>query len=567
MNILKKILKFSGLTVAGIFLFYLFVSWAVIPLAVPWAIKSQGTKILKTPVKARSASFNPFLWRFTLKGVEVLDSDKQVLAGFDKLQVNVSFLALFKKIYRVEAFLLDGLKVNAALLPDGSINLLALAPQPAAPDAPASPAKAEESTPPAQPAALPLVVIDEIALTNGQVSFTDQSVQPNFKTTLNAIDIRVTGVSTRPDCRVKTTFQAKLDNKGAISSEALIDPFVQPLQMETTFTLDQYAMQVLTPYTGKYTGRELADGNLTLKMDYRIADNKITAGHKLLIQKFTFGNKVESKDALGLPFGLAVALLEDPQGRITITLPVKGDMSDPEFEYMHLVGQVVRNFFVKLVTKPFSFLASVIGAESGTEELGTLKFIPGRAEISDEEKAKLDLLAKGLMERPKLNLEINGTYDPQADWKAIKTEVFNKDYEQLKGETTKAETWIYQQLFQRQFGIRDLWQVNNDVRKEDGTIDEAALNEAIKIKIIDHGQPDKGALEVLAQARAKMIHDALIAAGFDQQRMSLGPVKTAQVSMDLVPLEFTLTVLGEAGEGNPQPEATEQTPENPTKNQ
>ena len=109
--------------------------------------------------------------------------------------------------------------------------------------------------------------------------------------------------------------------------------------METTFSLNGYALGVLTPYVGKYTGRELKDGKLDLRMNYRIGGNKLIASHQVLVQQFEFGNAVESKDALHFPFGLAVALLEDPQGKIKIALPASGDMSDPKFEYFHLISK------------------------------------------------------------------------------------------------------------------------------------------------------------------------------------------------------------------------------------
>ena len=133
----------------------------------------------------------------------------------------------------------------------------------------------------------------------------------------------------------------------------------------TTMPKDCYGIAYLNGLL-ELTGMDF--GSNCYYYDYNIADNKLVASHKILVQRFEFGDKVESKDALHLPFGMAVALLEDPQGKINISLPVHGDMSDPEFEYFHLIGQVARNFFMKLVTKPFSFLASAIGSESGEEE-------------------------------------------------------------------------------------------------------------------------------------------------------------------------------------------------------
>ena len=304
---------------------------------------------------------NPLSLRLSVNGLEILDDDnKKVMAGFQKFAVNASFTSLFKKIYRLEDVTLDGLQVNAALLPDGSVNLLHLVPKNPPADPPSSavvsPAKSQSGT-----KETPLIVIDKIQVKNTNVRFLDLTVNPNFSTSLNNIDVVVTGFSTAPDSLVKAVVSALLDGKGKIAIDAQVKPFVQPLDLEALFTLDQYAMAVLSPYVGKYTGRELAQGKLEFKMNYRISDNKLVASHKLLIQHFDFGKKVESKDALGLPFGLAVALLEDPKGRISISLPVKGDLSDPKFEYWHLVGQVARNFFLKIVTKPFSVLASVVG--------------------------------------------------------------------------------------------------------------------------------------------------------------------------------------------------------------
>lgn len=555
---LKKILRILAKTVVGVCLFYLLLGFVIIPLVMVWAIPSQGTKFLKTPVKVKSAFLNPVLGQLRINGLGIFDQQKQLLVGFDKLFVDVSFTNLFKKIYRVEAFRLDGLKINVVLLPDGKINLLALVPPaPAAkPGAPAqatpSPSAAKPTPAPTEKAAavktveMPLVIVDEIALKDGAIRFEDQSITPHFSTLLNALDLLITGVTTKPDAQVKVAFKAKLDEKGAISVDVLANPLKQPFAGETSVSLNGYAMQILTPYVGKYTGRTLDDGRMDVKMDYRIGDNKITASHKLLIQNFEFGQKVDSKDALNLPFGLAVALLEDPQGKINIALPVNGDMSKPDFEYWPLVGQVARNFFIKLVTKPFAALGPMIsGGESGTDELGYVKFSPGKADLSDAEKQKLTTLAKGLNERPKLRLEVDGSYDPAVDWKAIQTEVFTKDYEKLKGDSSGDESKIYQMLYQRRFGLRALWALAKKYKAGVGKYDEVKFNDEIKRQLIENAPPDTIALTALAKSRAQIVHDFLLKAGFSAGRLTMGQVKTTQSSMGYVPLEFTLTFFEE----------------------
>ena len=534
---IRKILLILAEIIVGIIILYLLLGFVVTPLVLTWAIKDQGRKYLKHAVDVRSVQFNPLLLRLDIYGLAVQDADKQPMLGFERLSVDVSFLSLLKKTYRIESVKLDGLLVNVMLMQGGRVNLLDLilkTPEKEGTATKASTPSKEKSAAPAQPAEpvapaagpaaakpLPVVIVDDIMLRKGKVHFTDLTITPHFATTLSDMDIHVIGLTTRPDCLATVTFQAKLDEKGAVSNELLIKPFVKPLQLETSFSLNGYALNILSPYVGKYTGRALKDGNLEFRMDYRIADNKLTASHKVLVQRFEFGQKVESKDALSLPFGLAVALLEDPQGRINISLPVSGDMSKPTFRYWPLVGQVVRNFFTGLVTKPFSFLASALGAESGTDELSYVRFEPGKKVVPDTEKDKLKTLVKGLKDRPKLALEINGTYDKEADWRAIKTEVLDNDFKVLRGQSTRTDSWVYQMLYQRRFGLDALWALTKKYKSKTGGYDDAKLVEETKRRLVEDGAADKVALATLALERAKVVHDLLVAEGLDDHRVSV----------------------------------------------
>jgi len=390
--------------------------------------------------------------------------------------------------------------------------------------------------------ALPVIVVDHITLHKAQVRLTDQTIEPAFSTLLSAMELDIRNVSTQPQEQAKISFHANLDDRGRISSETLIKPLAQPMDMESTFSLNDYAIRILTPYTGKYTGRELQEGKMDLTLDYRIENNQLLAGHKILIQHFTFGKQVESKDALHLPFGLAVGLLEDSQGRIRISLPAKGNIQDPKFEYFHLIGQVAGNFFMKLVTKPFTFLASMLGEEdNGTEQLGTVRFPPGQTDLSKAEQQKLVLLIKGLKDRPKLHLNIPGSYDPQADWKSIQFQIFTRDYDELRKQSSRSDAKVYQQLYQRRFGMRALWALARKHKIQLGIYDDVKLNQEIKRQLIENAPADRSALTVLGQARSKIIYDFFIAHGLDAGHLSTSLSNPTQSSMGFVPLEFTLT--------------------------
>ncbi len=547
----RKALNFSAWVVLYTYLAYLFLALILIPVGAPWAIASQGTKLLKHPVKVRAVFFNPFLLRFNINGFTILDNNKQVMIGFDKFWVDLSFMGFFQKKCRIESIGLNGLKVNAQLLEDGSINLLSLVPkEPAKPEAKAASGKAgaqkepgqKQGAAPAPAKPLPKVVVDLISMDNGRVSFSDLSVKPNFITTLSAMKLRITGISTDPNAEAKVSFESKLDDLGSISTETSLKLFASPIVFDAVFRLNDYALKVLTPYTGKYTGRTVKEGKLSLSMNYRVADNQLHASHKILVQSFDFGDKVESKDALNLPFGLALAILEDSQNRIDISLPVTGDMSKPDFHYFQLIGQVLRSFFFKIITKPFSFLGSMMGAESGSEELGYIRFAPGQTGLVDSEKEKLNIVLKALKERPKLSLKLNGSYDPVIDWRAIKEDVFNQDYSILRKGSRRLDSWVYQELYQRRFGIRALWKLTGAYRSKEGVYDDIKINAEIKRQLIADGAANKLALSALAAARAKVVYDFVVAGGFDARRVSIGEVQEIQGNTAYIPLELALTV-------------------------
>lgn len=527
-----------------IFLGLFILGFCIIPLTLYFIIPAQATKILKTPVKLKSVYFNPTLLTLDLNGLEILDSNEKLVVGFKLLHVNVSFLDLIKGKYRVEKVVLDGLRVNALLQADGNINLITLVNSASSSETEKEKIKESKVVSPKEEAALPLVVVDKVVISDGEVNFKDESVTPQFKTQLHAINIQLDNVSTDPLVQTHITFEAKLDQKGIITNEALLKPLATPLDVETTFALNAYALTVLSPYIGKYTGNALKDGQFDLTMSYRISNNKINATHKILIQDFKFGDRVESKDAIRLPYSLVIGLLEDPKGRIKISLPVQGDMSDPKFDYWSLVGQVVRNFITKIVTQPFSFLASMIGvSDESSEKFGSIHFMPGQFELTDQELNKLKILTKALNERPKLKLKINGSYDPVLDWKAIQTSVFKRDYEILRKDSVKSDSLVYRQLYQRRFGLRALWQLAKEYKISMGQYEDEKFNQAMRKRLIENASADKGTLEVLGQGRAQAVYNQFIIFGFDPNRLNLGGAKEVVGTMGEVPLEFTIEVI------------------------
>jgi hypothetical protein len=150
---------------------------------------------------------------------------------------------------------------------------------------------------------------------------------------------------------------------------------------------------------------------------------------------------VDSDDATSLPVSLAISLLKDPSGAITLDVPVEGNLNDPQFSLGRTIMRVIGNLLVKIVSSPFAFLGSLVGGE---EELSFIDFEAGSTAITPAAEEKIDALTTALSERPALELEIRGDADPKADLEALRRMRFEEliRSQKLRDLTRRGETAV-----------------------------------------------------------------------------------------------------------------------------
>jgi len=178
---------------------------------------------------------------------------------------------------------------------------------------------------------------------------------------------------------------------------------------------DAIELPGLSPYSTKYTGYPIVKGTLTVDVHYLLQDQNLTATNHIFIDQLTFGDKVESKDAINLPVRLAVALLKNSQGVIDLTIPVSGSLNNPQFSIGAVIWQVIKNLLVKAVTSPFSLIGSAFGSSGGGTQLNYIEFAPGYALLTPDSHSRLATIATALTARPALKLDISGRVDPRVD--------------------------------------------------------------------------------------------------------------------------------------------------------
>ncbi|MCW5625905.1 MAG: DUF748 domain-containing protein [Burkholderiales bacterium] len=266
--------------------------------------------------------------------------------------------------------------------------------------------------------------IDQVTLQNGMIAFSDRFIRPTVSATLTEVGGRVTGLLSDAATRADVDLRGKLANQAPLSITGQVNPLSGDLFANLKVSFRDIDLPPFTPYSGRYAGYTIAKGKLSLDLDYHIEKRQLTAGNRIFIDQFNFGDKVQSADATGLPVQLAVSLLKDRNGRINLDIPVEGSLDDPKFRIGSVIWQVIVNLITKAVTAPFALIGSLFGGNG--EELSYLDFAPGSAALDATAGQKLDALAKALRERPALTLEVRGHVEPEKDRAALLAAAFER---------------------------------------------------------------------------------------------------------------------------------------------
>jgi hypothetical protein len=219
---------------------------------------------------------------------------------------------------------------------------------------------------------------------------------------------------------------------------------------------------------------------------------------------------------------LAVALLKDRNGVIDLGLPLTGSLDDPQFRMGPIIWKAFVNLLGSIATSPFKLIGGLFG---GGEEVNLIDFEPGSADLDEAARAKLASLTKALHERPQLSLDVPAIYAPDADYQHLARQEFDnklaalaqsrKDPAALADPARRFELLV--SLYKETMpgaalppAVLALQEVRAKERDASALVNANDILQAALLPGIDSLD---GALQALAQQRARSIQDALLSSG------------------------------------------------------
>jgi hypothetical protein len=385
-----------------------------------------------------------------------------------------------------------------------------------------------------------------VNLKDGEMLFSDFAMRPNFKVDIKKFNATLLGVSNTPGRFATVAMDGVVAGSGSmrIKGQASFDDPRRNHDIAMNFR--NLPLTTVNPAVMTFAGYQIASGRLNLNLNYRAKDGELNGSNQIIIKKVVLGDEVPDFKGKKLPLGLAIALLEDADDTIDVTVRIAGNVDSPEFSASGLVWQAISNVLTNVATAPFRALASILGM-GGNEGVNA---VPGEAIFLPDDQDRLEKFGEYLVKRPNSSLEIIGTYDPVQD---------KQEMARVKADTAILKEAGFKLTPNEPVPIPSL----SDPRVQSGlkaayaqyvgriklgqrllTLpDGEARNQQLRTELIADIDVTDSQLKGLAKSRATLAYDFMIKANPTlKDRIAIGEVKSVEAGKEGIPLDVEIRI-------------------------
>ena len=285
---LKKVFLYT-LLVYGLFGF----------IVLPFILKPQVIEIVQNETNAKisvdSISFNPFLFKLKLSGVELSSLDDKPLVSFNSLLIDVELYSLLRSAIHINEITLSQPKIHVVYNDDKTVNLLAILKE-------KEEAKTADSS---EPSAIPRIIIDSLKLVDGYVSYEDYSLESKFDFSFGDIGFELKNIDTNDfnSSNAELRFYSHLGDGGFVDFKSKIEGF-KPFVVNGSLDFEASKLYSQWKYMQDSLNLEVADGKISFHTDYHFNLDDLNAttinNLNVSLDKLRVKPKSQSKDVLNL---------------------------------------------------------------------------------------------------------------------------------------------------------------------------------------------------------------------------------------------------------------------------
>ena len=261
------------------------------------------------------------------------------------------------------------------------------------------------------------LAVTQIEINDGLIDFSDNSLSPQLDINIGDLGGALSGFDLDPEHTTSLDLQGRVGEFGSARVTGRLRPLDPARYSEIKMAIRNIPTVQLSTYSARFAGRKIESGKMNLDLTYLVTEGNLDGNHNIELLDLLLGERVESAEALDLPLDMAIALLQDSDGRIDIAIPVSGDLDNPEFDLRAIIGKATGKLVSSIVSAPFKMLGLLAGRSD--KEMNSIAFEAGSAAIAPPALETITELSKLLQQRPGLALRALGSYDPMLDRDAL----------------------------------------------------------------------------------------------------------------------------------------------------
>ena len=269
----------------------------------------------------------------------------------------------------------------------------------------------------AQSPALLLAIKQINYQTSNALVFEDRSLKIPFSVNLNNTQLIIDNVDTaKPDQPIAMQYSTQYSDHGEITMQGDL----KPLAVKPSFDLDGVIkgldLRDLTAFTGETIGHSVKSGQLNANMDILAEESVLNSKIDLELHHFNLKalsdeDKQELDADFGLPIDTALSLLRDRDNKIELSIPITGDLENPEFNPEDAIQKAVSSAVTTAVLLYYTPLGLLLAAD-GLIDLATalnfepVVYPPGVGDIATVNNQSLEKILTLMNERPGIHVTL-----------------------------------------------------------------------------------------------------------------------------------------------------------------
>ncbi|GAB6071421.1 hypothetical protein JCM30760_25180 [Thiomicrorhabdus hydrogeniphila] len=259
---------------------------------------------------------------------------------------------------------------------------------------------------------------------NNPITLIDQQTTPVMQQTVQIKNLKVGKIASKSPLKA-TQFALNIafDEFSKLTSKGVFTPLKPTHEFNANTNLDGLPLTRLSPLVEHKVGYEITSGQLTAELKTDIKHNTIKAQNELHFNKLELEQADSEKtDNLNkgfpIPLQTGLAMLQDKNDNIELSLPIEGDLSQPDFNINDVISTALGSAlagatrtYLLLALQPFGAIA--LAGEYALDKasaitLQPVKFINGSDKITPEMQTYLTKIQGLLKERKAIQIKLCG---------------------------------------------------------------------------------------------------------------------------------------------------------------